>query len=104
MWIFEVITWILFGLTIGGLAGWFMEKKRGHTIGYLAAGTGGAVLGGLLAELVGQLLPAAALDLDGFSLLSVLFSIGGAIGGVFIDRRTYRRGQPLVRDPRPHLP
>jgi uncharacterized membrane protein YeaQ/YmgE (transglycosylase-associated protein family) len=104
MWVFELISWVLFGLTIGGLVGFFMEKRQGPTVGYLFAGTAGAVVGGLLGELVGELWPKATLDASGYSLLSLLLAIGGSIVLVFIDRRTYRIGRPVFQDARPDLP
>ena len=100
---FEVVSWILFGATLGGLAAFFMEK-RGFTIQFIVAGVLGGVAGGVLGMLVEVALPDVRWASGGYSFTRLLFAMVMSIVAIAIDRKTLRRGKKLVQDPRPDVP
>jgi uncharacterized membrane protein YeaQ/YmgE (transglycosylase-associated protein family) len=102
--IFHFISWLLFGLILGAMFGFFTEREDGHTLEYLARGAGGAIVGGLLGMFLGQWLPEVRLEANGYQFLTLIFALLFALGAIFIDRRTTRRGRPFFRDARPDVP
>jgi uncharacterized membrane protein YeaQ/YmgE (transglycosylase-associated protein family) len=103
MVIFAIATWILFGLTIGGMVSFFMERW-GHTYEHLIAGVGGAFVGGVLGLLLGNFVPALSWEERGYSVTSLITSLIFSIAFTLIERRMHRRGRVLLSDPRPDVP
>jgi uncharacterized membrane protein YeaQ/YmgE (transglycosylase-associated protein family) len=69
-----VIAWIVFGLLAGALARVvFPRKQPAGLIITIALGIGGALIGGLIASLLG------AGGVTGFNLSSLLIAIAGAV-------------------------
>jgi hypothetical protein len=103
MVIFSIATWVLFGLTIGGMVAFFMEKW-GHTYEHVIAGIGGAIVGGVVGLLLGGLVPGLSWEERGFSVTSLIFSLVFSIAFTLVERRMHRRGRVLLSDPRPDSP
>jgi high-affinity Fe2+/Pb2+ permease len=103
MMIFEIATWVLFALTLGGCFAFFMER-RGHTAEHLLSATAGAVIAGMLGKMVVALVPAIDWQTHGYSLTAFMFALAGSLVGVAIDRKTHRKGKHLFRDARPDVP
>ena len=69
----NILTWIIFGLIIGILVNYFdQEKQESDVIGIVILSIVGAILGGLLANLLFDL------EVNKFNLLSLLVAMVGA--------------------------
>jgi hypothetical protein len=103
MILFSIATWVLFGLTIGGMVSFFMEKRR-HTGEHLLAAVGGAFFGGVLGMFAGAFSPALAWEVRGYSITSLLLALACSAVFVVIERNIHRRGRLILNDPRPDVP
>lgn len=103
MMVFAVVTWVLFGLTIGGMVAFFMER-RAHTVEHVIAGIGGAFLGGMLGMMLGALVPALDWNVNGYSIPALVLAIGLSAIFAVVERSWHRRGRVILSDPRPGAP
>jgi hypothetical protein len=103
MLFWEISSWVLFGLTIGGMFAFFMEK-RGHTYEHLAAGVGGALVGGVIGLFLAAWIPAIDFHARDYSLTALIFSLIFSAAAIGIERKTHRRGRYIFRDARPDVP
>lgn len=96
MVLFEVAIWILFGVTIGGMVAFFMEK-RGHTAFHLAAGAGGGLVGGIFGWFLSSALPGLRWTvLDHYSITALICSLIFAGAFVGVERSLHRKGRHVI--------
>ena len=70
----NIISWILFGLLVGIVANAIdPQKHRGGLLGSILLGVGGALVGGLIANLF------FGMNTATFTLSSFLVAVGGAL-------------------------
>ena len=103
MILFAAASWILFGLTIGGMVAFFMEK-RAHTYEHVVAAIGGSFVGGVVGLYVSSYIPALGWEVRGYSITALIMSLIFSIAFTLIERRMHRRGRVLLSDPRPDSP
>lgn len=76
-----ILTWLLFGLIVGVVAGWIMPSGgRGGIIGDIVVGIVGAFVGGWLFGLFGHS------GVTGFNIPSMLCALVGAIVLLWLSR------------------
>ena len=77
----NILSWMIFGMIIGAIAT-ILDKKQqeGGALGAVLLGVVGAILGGLLANLL------FGTPLGGFNPIALLTAIGGAIVVLFAGR------------------
>lgn len=77
----NILSWMIFGIIIGTIAT-ILDKKQqeGGALGAILLGIVGAVLGGLLANLL------FGTPLGGFNPVALLVAIGGAITVLFAGK------------------
>ena len=83
MIIWELLTWLIFGLIVGFLANLLdPHKDEGGILGYIILGILGGIVGGYLARVLGI----QTEDTNTFSFSSLLTSIIGSLIVLFIYR------------------
>ncbi len=86
--ILTIVGWIIFGLVIGFLANLVdPNPNRGGLVGNIILGIAGAIVGGLIARLIGI----GNGDTGSFNLYSIVVSVLGSLLLLFIFRMV-RRG------------
>ncbi|TVP93782.1 MAG: GlsB/YeaQ/YmgE family stress response membrane protein [Acholeplasmatales bacterium] len=77
----NILLWILFGALVGWIASLIMKSKRRGIIRNIVVGLLGAVIGGLLASLLG------IGSLDKFTVEGFVIALGGAVLLIWLLRR-----------------
>lgn len=85
IYVMEFVTWLIFGLIVGLIANAFdTAPSRGGLLGTVILGITGAVVGGFLANIV------FGISITGFSFLSLMVAVLGAVSLLVIGRASRR--------------
>ena len=89
MFLFELISWALFGLTVAGIGIWLM-RRRDHTRDLLLVGVAGALIGGMF----GRLFSGAPVFITDYNVLSLLLAIAFSSAVVYFFWHARYRTRP----------